>query len=249
MIRHLAARLLRRAPPPCPAAPLVAIGDIHGCLGDLEALLARIGDWLEAGPQLVLLGDLVDRGPDSRGVIDRAMRLCTEHPGPAEVLMGNHERMMLDFLDGHDPQGRWLAAGGAATLESFGIAPPPREASADPARIAAEARAAIGAERLDWLAARPLWLISGDVVAVHAAWSVRRPDHRQDPALLLWGDPAFYRHLRRDPPWIVHGHVITRPARARGTRIAVDSGAFRGGGLSAVRLLPGAAPEFRNSLG
>ncbi len=251
MIRALAGRLLRRPQPqpPEPEGPLVAIGDIPGCHSQFRDLLETIGDWLDDA-HLVLLGDLVDRGPDSAAVIDLAMQLSADRPSDVTVLMGNHERMMLDFLAGLDPAGRWLQHGGAQTLASFGIEPPRgRDLSAPETleALAGPARQAVGADRIAWLEARPLFHLSGDVVAVHAAWSTQRSANRQDPYLLIWGHPDFYRRPRRDLPWVVHGHVVTRPARTEGTRIAVDSGAYLGGGLSAVRLAPGEPPQFRST--
>ncbi|WP_172331391.1 metallophosphoesterase family protein [Mangrovicoccus sp. HB161399] len=250
MIRRLAGRLLGRSAPllPDPDSPLVAIGDVHGCHGQLCELLERTAGWMEDRTQLVFLGDLVDRGPHSAAVLDLAMEITALRPGRSEALMGNHERMMLDFLAGKERSDRWLAHGGADTLASFGLAVPPAEELAEPGTVealAAAAREAVGGARIEWLSSRPLFVQNGDVIAVHAAWSARRSAERQDPELLIWGHPDFYRHKRREPPWIVHGHVVTRPARAEGTRIAVDSGAYLGGGLTAVRLAPGAPPEFR----
>ncbi|WP_171060807.1 metallophosphoesterase [Poseidonocella sp. HB161398] len=252
MIRSFTGRLLRRtgAPPlPGPDTPLVAVGDIHGCDDRLGELLELIGAWLDAETRLVFLGDVVDRGPDSRAVIDRLMALAGAQPDRVEVLTGNHERMMLDFLAGEDPGGRWLANGGVQTLQSFGLEVPPAEGLAPGALedLRTAARRAVGTARTGWLGARPLYVLSGDVVLVHAAWETRRSAERQDPAQLIWGSREFYRHRRSAPPWVVHGHVITRPARIEGTRIAIDSGAYLGGGLTAVRLVPGREPEFRTA--
>lgn len=96
---------------------LLAIGDIHGCLGALDDLLA----WVRPGPDdaLVLLGDYVDRGPDTRGVLDRIIRLKNERP--VVCLRGNHEIMMLAARDGGRSERKmWLSVGGAQALGSYG---------------------------------------------------------------------------------------------------------------------------------
>lgn len=95
---------------------LLAIGDIHGCLRAFEALLEAVA--LRPDDQLIALGDYVDRGPDSRGVLDHLIAL---HAGGRLIaLRGNHDAMMLDARDGHDLG--WLEVGGRQTLRSYGIA-------------------------------------------------------------------------------------------------------------------------------
>ena len=98
------------------APRVIAIGDIHGCSAALRALIAKI----EPGPDdtLIPLGDCVDRGPDSRGVIDELLALrerCRLMP-----ILGNHEEMMLNFLEGRPQPDNWLLCGGDATLQSYG---------------------------------------------------------------------------------------------------------------------------------
>jgi serine/threonine protein phosphatase 1 len=97
----------------------LAIGDIHGCLNALDLLLARVD--LRADDRLIALGDYVDRGPDSRGVLDRLIRL--HEAGQLIALRGNHDAMMLDA---RKARGRslWLAVGGCETLSSYGVAFP-----------------------------------------------------------------------------------------------------------------------------
>jgi serine/threonine protein phosphatase 1 len=94
----------------------LAIGDVHGCSTALDSLLAAIGPRPEE--PLIFLGDYVDRGPDSRGVLDRVIALHTD--GKAIALRGNHDVMMVQAGDGIDV-GMWLACGGERTLESYGV--------------------------------------------------------------------------------------------------------------------------------
>ena len=93
----------------------LAIGDIHGCLAALDLLLARVE--VRPDDRLIALGDYVDRGPDSRGVLDRVIQL--HESGQLIALRGNHDVMMLDARNGYD-RGMWLAVGGRETLQSYG---------------------------------------------------------------------------------------------------------------------------------
>jgi serine/threonine protein phosphatase 1 len=97
------------------AARVIAIGDIHGCAAALRTLVEAIGPQPE--DTLVILGDCVDRGPESADVIDQLLALrqqCRLVP-----LLGNHEEMMLNFMDGRPQPDDWLLCGGAATVESY----------------------------------------------------------------------------------------------------------------------------------
>ena len=99
-------------------ARVIAIGDIHGCARAFETLLEVIKP---TGEDLVVpLGDYVDRGPDSRGVIDRLLEL--ERQTSVRPLLGNHEEMMLDVLEGREAADFWLRYGGVQTLDSYGFA-------------------------------------------------------------------------------------------------------------------------------
>jgi serine/threonine protein phosphatase 1 len=101
-------------------ARTIAVGDIHGCLAALETLLGALE--LAADDVVVLLGDAVDRGPDSRGVLEQLLTLgktCRLVP-----ILGNHEQMLLDAVDGRIPLQDWLMYGGAETLDSYGRGAP-----------------------------------------------------------------------------------------------------------------------------
>lgn len=226
-------RFFRRFPdtPPAPDRAVWAIGDVHGRADLLDRLLRLI----RPGPDdvVVTLGDYVDRGPESRGVIEQlAGRRDTVS------LCGNHEAMLIDFLDAPETCGPlWLRNGGDATLESFGVAEDALPAMAE------ALRAALGPAEA-WLRGLPRLWRSGTLVAVHAGLDPERPPERQDPTALVWGHPAFGRVARRDGLWVVHGHRIVRDPAVLPGRIAIDTGAFATGRLTAARIAAGEPVRF-----
>ena len=235
MIRRILSRLRtsgRASPPlPRPETPVCLIGDIHGRADLLSGLLATIA----ARPggdraRIVVLGDMIDRGPDSARVLGELAAMTPAGGGRLTCLMGNHERMMLDFLAAPEANRAWLRHGGAATLAAFGVAP-----GGDPERLAADLGAALSPALLDWIATRPFFWRQGNLAAVHAGADPRLPIERQMEETLLWGHADFGRMARRDGIWVVHGHVVTEtaPQIGRGT-IGVDTGAWSRGVLSAA---------------
>lgn len=219
-----------------PDERLAVVGDIHGCAALLDALMERIDD--AAPARLVFVGDYVDRGEDSAGVLDRLHALACSDSARAVFLKGNHEDMMLRFLD--DPGAKaagWLRNGGLQTLASFGIGglgANPGEASAIKARDAL-ARA-LGPELLAWLRELPLSFVSGNVAVVHAAANPLKSIEAQSEQALLWGHPDFARTPRSDGVWVVHGHTIVDEVQPEDGRIGVDTGAYATGRLSASLL-------------
>ena len=225
-----------------PASVVYAVGDIHGRADLLDRLLDRIAadaGGLEAA-ELVFLGDYVDRGEESRAVLHRLADLSTAYPDTVTCLLGNHEQMMLDFLD--DPEqmaARWLRNGGLLTLASFAVhgvseTPEPEEA----AEAAARLRDALGPDLDGWLRARPLQHHSGNMHFVHAGADPAAPLSEQLPKHLIWGHPAFFRVPRSDGQWVVHGHTVVHAPEAVNGRIDVDTGAWFSDQLTAVRLRP-----------
>lgn len=225
---------------PRPDRPVCIVGDVHGMGDHLRRLLDLIARQPGAeAARIILAGDLIDRGPDSAAVLSEVRARCDAVPDRVICLMGNHERMMLDFLA--DPAGagaRWLSNGGAETLASFGVQG--RVHAATPAdRFAALAQRLAGAMPaglVDWVAGRPLWWREGALAVAHAGADPTRPVEDQDPQALLWGHGAFRRAPRADGIWIAHGHTIVAAPEARAGRIAVDTGAFATGRLSAAWL-------------
>lgn len=218
-----------------------AIGDIHGHIGLLHAAHARIAeDQARHGAGTIIhVGDLVDRGPDSRGVIDY---LSKGIAGGADwvVLKGNHDRMFARFLDDpfdRDPGLRadlgWLhpRLGGGATLASYGIA---NAADRPIAPVHAEALAAVPAAHRAFLAACPTQYRRGDCVFVHAGIRPGVPMDRQSETDLVWIREPFLSDPTDHGALIVHGHTALDAATHYGNRLNLDSGAAYGGPLSAV---------------
>ncbi|GAN78061.1 metallophosphoesterase family protein [Acidisphaera rubrifaciens] len=207
------------------------MGDIHGCDDRLAALHALIHDDLAARPAaktaLVHLGDYVDRGPDSRGVL---ARIADPRIAGVSVinLRGNHEAMMLAALDGTARAvDDWLRNGGDATLESFGLSP-----DADPASWPA----AVGDAVIARLAALPMTWAAGSYVFVHAGLRPGVPVAAQADHDLLWIRDPFLDHAGDFGAVVVHGHTPCREPEVRPNRIGIDTGAVMGGALTCVVL-------------
>jgi serine/threonine protein phosphatase 1 len=220
---------------------LYAIGDIHGHLGLLQAAHELIAtDMAQHGPgQVIHVGDLVDRGPDSRDVIDYLM----QGQGQGQdwvVLKGNHDRMFTRFLrdpaeqdPGLKSEYSWLhpRLGGATTLASYGVA----KADDRPvAKVHADARAAVPRAHLDYLDALPTSHLAGEALFVHAGIRPGVPLDQQTETDLLWIRDAFLIEAVSFGPLVVHGHTAIDQATHYGNRINLDSGAAYGGPLSAV---------------
>ena len=221
----------RRAPGRLPEGRRIyAIGDVHGRLDLLRALIAAIDteqkDAGTARPTLVLLGDYVDRGPDSRGVVETLI----EGPLPAFErvhLRGNHEDSFLRFLDDIDVGPSWLYYGGAETLASYGIAAARDEAA--PARLAALQAAFAAAlpdsHRAFMRGLEPCRAIGG-YLFVHAGVRPGVPLAGQSLDDLLWIRGEFLRSAADHGHVVVHGHTIDREPQIRRNRIGIDTGAF-----------------------
>ncbi|WP_370160894.1 metallophosphoesterase [Limimaricola soesokkakensis] len=213
-----------------PAKPLAVIGDVHG-RADLLTLMLKQLEQDAPDHQIVLVGDYLDRGEDSRAVLEklyaRSDLIC---------LKGNHEAMCLEFMKDPERHGpRWLRNGGLQTLASFGVGGLGQ--GNDPARLVAARdalAAALGAETLAWLQDLPLSWRSGNVAVVHAGADPELPLSLQQEQALLWGHPDFERVSRQDGVWLVHGHTIVDQVKRQKGRIAVDTGAYASGRLSAA---------------
>ena len=186
---------------------------------------------------LVFLGDYVDRGDDSRGVIELLDALRRLGRIEIRCLKGNHEEALLEFLDEPLSGPTWIQFGGAATLRSYGVAPPPglagREAWIQTRDAFAEA---LPHGHLAFLQSLELSCMIGDSMFVHAG--VRRGValDEQTARDLLWIREPFLKDKRPFEKVIVHGHSPTGEPYMGPNRIGVDTGAYATGILTAARL-------------
>jgi serine/threonine protein phosphatase 1 len=224
-----------------PGHLLYAIGDIHGRSDLLAKLLAEID--ADASQRegverrtLVFIGDYIDRGPDSFGVVELLLNAL---PAGFDVhfLKGNHESIMLDFLEDPSCLGQWLANGAEATLRSYGV---------DVGTLARE-RARPETWRKAFLAALPgrhraffesleLMVPVGDYLFVHAGVRPGVPLEAQDPQDMIWIRGEFLRAPDDFGKVVVHGHTPTTVPDVRANRIGIDTGAVFTGRLTALRL-------------
>ena len=220
---------------------LYAIGDIHGHLGLLQGAHDLIAaDMALHGPGPVIhVGDLVDRGPDSRGVIDFLMQGIAEGRDWV-VLKGNHDRMFTRFMaNPHEPEPglraelSWLhpRLGGADTLQSYGVS---NAGDRPVAKVHADAVAAVPASHPDFLSSRPTLHRAGECVFVHAGVRPGVALDDQTETDLVWIREPFLSHAESFGPLIVHGHTALDQATHYGNRLNIDSSAAYGGPLSAV---------------
>ena len=243
MLRRLFGLAPATRPGTVPAGQAVyAIGDVHGRLDLLEDLLVSIRDDAGEHPSdsarsLIFLGDYVDRGPESRGVVDAVMSDLL--PGFTTVrLLGNHEEALLSFLDGESDGLDWLSFGGLETLLSYGV----------PLRSLPNSGEAVKALQAALIEAVPerhvaffrrclLHYTLGDYVFVHAGVRPGIGLEKQTQTDLLWIRDDFLR-VRTPLPGrvVVHGHTICDLPQNRGHRINIDTGAFVSGRLTCLVL-------------
>jgi serine/threonine protein phosphatase 1 len=221
---------------------LYAVGDIHGCAGLLDALLGIINaDAGQSKRRLIFLGDYVDRGEDSKAVIDRLLAIRAAEPD-AIFLKGNHEEAILDFLDAPDRNEDWLHWGGDKTLESYAISD---IWSKTPMRLALELAERIPPAHLDFLRGLDLWRALGDYVFVHAGFrpGVALADQKESDCLWIRGEFHNAAPEGRLREVVVHGHHPVKKPQDHGWRIAVDTGAVWSDVLTAV-VLEGTTRRF-----
>ncbi|MCR8724780.1 metallophosphoesterase [Frigidibacter sp. ROC022] len=217
-----------------------AIGDIHGHLDPLKAAHERVAaDRLRTGDDtapIVHLGDLVDRGPDSAGVIGHLAE-GRARGEPWEVLLGNHDRYFRRFLqtgeliDPLKPDLLWFrpTMGGIETLASYGI-----DATDDPGRVHAQARAKVPEAHVALLNAQSTHLRRGEALFVHAGIRPGVPLEDQIEDDLVWIREPFLSDRRDHGPLIVHGHTALPTASHHGNRVNIDSSMAFGGHLTVI---------------
>lgn len=230
-----------------PGTRLYAIGDVHGRLDLLTRLYAMIEAEMAAAPALahrvILLGDYIDRGPESAGVLDWLI----ERRGaaaPTILLAGNHEDSMRRFLDDLSVGPGWLHYGGRETLESYGIAVGRDERSPDRLRrLQAQLRERLPPHHLDLLGGLASAHVDGDYMFVHAGVRPRVPLDAQSRDDLLWIRDEFLASGLDHGKVVVHGHTISQAPELRRNRIGIDTGAFASHVLTSV-VLEGSSHRF-----
>lgn len=229
-------------------ALIYAIGDIHGCARELDDLHGQIAADAARRTQgqarrvtLVYVGDYVDRGPDSAGVIDRLLAPAPVGGAERIYLRGNHEDAMLAFLTDADAGAEWLEYGGLETLGSYGVSP-----GGGPLwrhKLSEGLAARLPSAHKQFLETlRDRWS-QGGYGFVHAgirpglAWEAQKTDD------LLWIREPFLSSRTRFDRKIIHGHTITERPDVRSNRIGIDTGAFHTGILTAL-VIDGDAEAF-----
>ncbi len=220
-----------------------AIGDVHGCLYELNLLLDGIeADNAKANealgrndkPYIVFLGDYIDRGVDSRGVIERLITL-RENNNTVFFLKGNHEASFLGFLNYPEKNESWLNWGGDETLRSYGL----HSIQGRPLKaLNYDARCCVPLSHLDFLNNLALTHSVGDYLFVHAGLKPGVAIEEQKEEDLLWIRKKFHQTPTHQRPMkvVVHGHQPVKEPEDKGWRINLDTGACWSGKLSAVVL-------------
>lgn len=215
------------------------MGDVHGRIDLLDQMIpavhADIQEKAPANDHIVVLGDIIDRGPGSREVVER-LRTYEHSHVRLTVLLGNHEEIFRRILDGElELIEHWLAYGGAATLLSYGLDPEEFRFSEpeDQARMLEER---IPTDHRVFFQSLPDLLMGGEYLFVHAGVRPRVPVSQQTPRDLRWIREPFLSYRRSHGFVVVHGHTVTPEIVTRSNRIGVDTGAYATGRLSAVGL-------------
>jgi serine/threonine protein phosphatase 1 len=228
-------------------AVIYAIGDVHGCLEELlwlEELIAADARDSAGERWIITLGDHIDRGPQSAGVVEHL--IGNPPPGFQRIcLAGNHEQLLLDFLEEPDANAQWLEFGGLETAHSYGVRKERFRPGASTARgIARELARLMPETHIDFMRRLPIALSLPGFHFVHAGLRRGIPIAEQDDADLLWIREPFLEEADAAEAVVVHGHTPAAMPEIRPWRIGVDTGAFATGRLTAVRLRQGAAPTF-----
>ena len=245
--RCMIARLFKRrqgAPPPVPRIPegqrVYAVGDIHGRLDLLDELLAMIArDDAERGPTettIIFLGDLVDRGPESAGVVERLRQLAGTDCR-LRLLTGNHEEVFCHAIldDGDESLKFFCRIGGRETILSYGISEADYNAMGYP-ELKVALVDLVPESHLNFLAGFEDLIEMGDYLFVHAGIRPDIPLSEQRLRDLRWIREPFLSHASPHCRMVVHGHTILPDVDLQPNRIGIDTGAYASGKLTAIGL-------------
>lgn len=221
---------------------IYAVGDVHGRADLLRLLLQKIeaDASSEAGAiELIFLGDYVDRGRDSRGVVDAVLALAADPRLRVYALKGNHEEAVLGFLSDPSTGPAWSQHGGRETLLSYGVTPPASVGRADWQAIREAFAAALPPSHLAFFQSLDLSIERGGYVFVHAGLRPGTPIAQQSAQDLLWIRHDFILHDGAHEKVVVHGHTPEPEPFSGPYRIGVDTGAYATNVLTAVKLKGG----------
>ncbi len=232
-------KLTARVPRPVKGERIYAIGDVHGRYDLLIELLSRIISHfptLEPAPSkltVLLLGNLVDHGPDGARCLELAKALGEE--ARAKTLVGFHEHLLLESLNGNgDAQEAWLSTGGIATLESYGIGAP--KLSEDSFDFAERLEDGIPKDQIAFLKSLDASYSSGSFFFAHAGVKPGVSIAKQSRKTLFSIGEEFTQSDRWHGQIVVHGHTSVDEVELHDNRIAIDTGAYKTGKLSALCL-------------
>ena len=228
--------------PPLPEdVALYVVGDIHGCVDPLLKTFSSIDrDRADTRPPYqaeIYLGDYVDRGPDSRQVIELLRQRAETHR--VIFLKGNHDAMMQEFATGRRSLADWLPYGATDTLRSYGATPDAIAANSD------ELPHLFPRDHLAFLSRCEYSFEVDDYFFVHAGVRPGQPLHTQTPEDLMWVRDEFLDHRGSFGAIVVHGHTPVPKPEFKSNRIGIDTGAYMTGQLSCLRI-GGDGPRILN---
>ena len=200
---------------------IFAIGDIHGCLDRLQRLLDTI-PFQGKSDRLAFIGDYIDRGPDSKGVVDLVIKLRNKYPNTI-CIKGNHEAMLLDYLEGRERE-LYIMNGGEDTLESYNIARGQNALSIFPR------------DHLDFFRSLPFFFETEEYIFVHAGLRPKVSLHDQKPYDMIWIRENFYCSKAVFEKTVVFGHTPFQKPLVLPDKIGIDTGAVYGNKLTCVEL-------------
>jgi serine/threonine protein phosphatase 1 len=198
-----------------------AIGDVHGCLDQLQRLV-ELCERDGGSPKIkfVFIGDYIDRGPDSRGVVDFLIDLQTWSPDEIICLRGNHEDLLLSAIEDEANDPDWLRNGGTATLYSYRVMSPIQ----------------LPRQHIEWFRSLSTFHDDGMRFFVHAGIHPDRPLDQQNEHDLLWIREPFLSSTKDFGRFVVHGHTPIKSGvpDQRRNRLNIDTGAVYGRALTAA---------------
>lgn len=216
---------------------IYAVGDVHGRLDLLDQLTDLIAkdnaSRMATHSTLILLGDLIDRGPDSRGVIRRVMELPKDD---VIVLAGNHEEILFRLWHGEDGLAPMFhRVGGREALISYGVGPDEYDRW-DFSEMARQVRLVVPREDIDFIGTFPNCIQKGDYLFTHAGIRPGVPLADQKVEDLRWIREEFTRSSVVHDFMVIHGHSMHPEVQIRANRIGIDTGAYCTGKLTALAL-------------